>query len=148
MGEESVTTKLAAGGVVLRRSNKGVLEVLVVHRPRYDDWSLPKGKLDEGESLEATAKREVEEETGLVCRIVRKLTVAEYMYVTTRGERPKEVHYYLMVPQAGKLREEKDDEIDSVVWLPVAEATDRLTYEFDQNLVRTTVDAEQASGSI
>ena len=62
----------AAGGVVCRQSGDTV-EVLLVHRPRYDDWSLPKGKLDPGESFEDAALREVEEETGLRCRPAREL---------------------------------------------------------------------------
>jgi 8-oxo-dGTP diphosphatase len=68
----------AAGGVVTRVGSDGRLELLIVHRPRYDDWSLPKGKALEGESDEACALREVEEETGLVCALGAEVAVSEY----------------------------------------------------------------------
>src|SRR3954470_10760122 len=64
---------LAAGGVVVRDGR-----VAVVHRPKYDDWSLPKGKLDPGEGFEEAALREVEEETGMRCRLGRELPSTEY----------------------------------------------------------------------
>jgi 8-oxo-dGTP pyrophosphatase MutT (NUDIX family) len=134
--------RLAAGGVVLRRVQAGSTEVLVVHRPRYDDWSLPKGKVDSGESLEQAALREVEEETGLKCRIIRKLAVARYIYHTAKGERPKAVHYYLMSPVGGDLRVHQDEEIDSVEWIPTETALVRLSYDFDRNLLRETLESE------
>ncbi len=77
----------AAGGVVVRDGM-----VLLVHRPRYDDWTLPKGKLDPGESFEDAALREVEEETGLRCRLVRELPSTQYAV----SGRPKLVRYWLM----------------------------------------------------
>jgi 8-oxo-dGTP diphosphatase len=141
-------TRLAAGGVVLRRTDRGSLEVLVVHRPRYDDWSLPKGKLDSGESLETAALREVEEETGFKCRIIRKLAVARYTYQTNKGNRPKAVHYYLMTPESGTLRVHPDDEIDAVTWMPADQTGLKLTYEFDRKLVEELLAAEQRSPSI
>lgn len=139
--------KLAAGGVVLRRDDHGLLEVLLVHRPRYDDWSLPKGKLDPGETLEGAALREVEEETGFKCRIIRKLAVARYTYRTNKGDRPKAVHYYLMTPESGELRVHQDDEIDVVTWTPADQTSPKLTYEFDRKLIEEVLAAEQISPS-
>ena len=75
MDPETAEVK-ASGGVVWRRAPDGALELVVVHRPRYDDWSLPKGKLDKGESWEEAALREVEEEIGLRCRLGRELLTA------------------------------------------------------------------------
>jgi 8-oxo-dGTP diphosphatase len=138
--------RLAGGGVVLRRDREGSIEVLLVHRPRYNDWSFPKGKLDEGESLEEAAVREVREETGLRSRIVRKLSVARYDYRTADGSRkPKAVHYFLMEPVKGTLRSRFDEEIDSVEWVPVREAASRLSYEFDRALLSQVVPGDAGS---
>jgi 8-oxo-dGTP diphosphatase len=112
----------AAGGVVVREG-----DVLLVHRPRYDDWSLPKGKLLAGESAEDAALREVEEETGLVCRLVRE--VGSSSYVDGRG-RPKVVRYWLMEPVAGEFV--ADAEVDEVRWLTRSEAEELLSYDRDR----------------
>jgi 8-oxo-dGTP diphosphatase len=116
---------LAAGGLVLRDG-----DVAVVHRPRYDDWSLPKGKLDEGEDFEEAALREVWEETGLRCRIDSTLGDTNYK---DRKDRDKLVRYYRMSPESGEF--EPNDEVDELRWLPPGEATDLLTYDFDRELV-------------
>src|SRR5437763_4181740 len=89
----------AAGGVVRRRAAGGGCEIAVVHRPRYDDWSFPKGKLDEGEGWEAAALREVLEETGLRCRLLRELPPVGY--ADAKG-RPKAVRYWVMEPEDGE----------------------------------------------
>jgi 8-oxo-dGTP pyrophosphatase MutT (NUDIX family) len=112
----------AAGGVVVRDG-----EVLLVHRPRYDDWSLPKGKLLAGESSEAAALREVEEETGLACRVVRE--IGSSSYVDGRG-RPKAVRYWLMEPVGGAFVPHA--EVDEVRWLPLDDAAGLLSYERDR----------------
>ena len=115
----------AAGGALWRREH-GELEVLLVHRPHYDDWTLPKGKCEAGEDDEACAVREVEEETGFVGEIGPELP--SQRYVDNRG-RDKVVRYWAMqvVGGDGGLRHEVDD----VVWLPLATATERLTYPRD-----------------
>jgi 8-oxo-dGTP diphosphatase len=115
----------AAGGVVMR---DGL--VAVVHRPRYDDWSLPKGKLDPGESFEQAALREVEEETGLRCRLERELPSVEY---EVRG-RPKLVRYWLMAVDRDP-GFEPNDEVDELRWLAPAEAAGLLTYDRDKGVV-------------
>jgi 8-oxo-dGTP pyrophosphatase MutT (NUDIX family) len=116
----------AAGGLVLRDG-----EVLLVHRPRYDDWSFPKGKLLPGESGEAAALREVEEETGFVCRLDDELATSEY--VDGRG-RPKVVRYWLMTSLSGEFVPHA--EVDEVRWLPLDEAEPALTYERDREVLR------------
>ncbi|MHB1446558.1 MAG: NUDIX hydrolase [Acidimicrobiales bacterium] len=114
----------AAGGVVWRRSTAGAIEILLVHRPRYDDWSLPKGKVDASDrSDEDTARREVEEETGLRCRLGVELSSTSY--VDRRG-RPKTVRYWAMKPIGGAF--EANDEVDAVRWVGPAEAEAHLTY--------------------
>jgi 8-oxo-dGTP pyrophosphatase MutT (NUDIX family) len=119
----------AAGGVVWRRGDGG-LEIVLVHRPRYDDWSLPKGKLDEGETFEQAAVREVEEETGLRCELGAEL--GETRYEDHKG-RPKVVRYWAM--EAGDGDFDPDDEVDALEWVPVGEAPARLDYAYDRELV-------------
>jgi 8-oxo-dGTP diphosphatase len=112
-----------------------------VHRPRYDDWSFPKGGLDEGESVEEAALREVLEETGLRCRIIRKLDETRYIYKTKRGAvRPKVVHYFLMEPAGGKIKTD-GREVDSAVWLDAIEADRRLSYDIDRGILGKLIDS-------
>jgi 8-oxo-dGTP pyrophosphatase MutT (NUDIX family) len=115
----------AAGGVVVRETGEGI-EVLVVHRPRYDDWTFPKGKAEPGESDEDCALREVEEETGLRCKLDRELRSTSY--VDAQG-RPKLVRYWLMRPVAGELR--YVNEVDDARWMSQEEAAGRLSYDRD-----------------
>ena len=116
----------AAGGVVIRDGERGP-EVVVVHRPRYDDWSLPKGKRDPGETDEQCAVREVEEETGLRCALVRELLPARY---DDRHGRAKVVRYWEM-RVVGARPFVANHEIDQVEWLTIAEASARLSYPYD-----------------
>ena len=115
----------AAGGAVVRDG-----KVLLVHRPRYDDWTLPKGKLDEGESFEDAALREVEEETGLRCSLGRELPATHYEV----DGRPKVVRYWLMAPEA-ELAFAPNDETDDVRWVTRGEALELLTYDRDRDVV-------------
>jgi 8-oxo-dGTP diphosphatase len=121
----------AAGGVVWRRGDGGV-ELAVVHRPRYDDWSLPKGKLDPGESWEQAALREVEEEIGLRCRLGPELEPIAY---TDHKGRAKAVRYWLMEPEAIP-DFEPNDEVDAMRWLTPDDAAATLSYPHDAELVR------------
>jgi 8-oxo-dGTP diphosphatase len=118
----------AAGGVVVRDGPR----VAVVHRPKYDDWSLPKGKLDDGESFEDAALREVEEETGIRARLLDELDHVEY---TDSKDRPKIVRYWRMEPLDGVDDFEPNDEVDRLEWLSPEEAKERLSYERDRELV-------------
>ena len=120
----------AAGGVVLRDDGR----VAVVHRPRYDDWTLPKGKLEPGESFEEGALREVEEETGLRARLVRELPAVEY---SVRG-RPKEVRYWLMDVDSDP-GFAPNDEVDELRWLAPPDAASLLTYDRDKEVLSAAV---------
>ena len=120
----------AAGGVVVRDER-----VVVVHRPRYDDWSLPKGKLDKGESFEDAALREIEEETGLRCRLGPELEPATY--ADNKG-RSKIVRWYRMeLAEAGAEPPpfEPNEEVDELRWLPPAAAAELVDYEHDRLLL-------------
>ena len=120
----------AAGGVVWRRNDGGPVEILLVHRPKYDDWSLPKGKLDPGETWESAALREVEEETGLRCRLGEELPSTAY---NDRFGRHKVVRYWAMTPESGEFTGEH--EVDEVRWLPRREALEALSYPRDRSVV-------------
>lgn len=116
----------AAGGVVWRRATKGSLKVLLVHRPQYDDWTFPKGKLEPGETHRHAALREVEEETGLRCKTGEELPEVRY---EDRKGRAKRVRYWSMEPVDGSF--EPNREVDEVRWLPLDEADEALTYTHD-----------------
>ncbi len=122
------TVVLAGGGVVVRSRPGRAREYAVVHRPRYDDWSLPKGKVDAGESAADAALREVEEETGIVCAADAPLGSVSYLI---DGAARKIVRYWLM--QAGSDGAfTPNDEVDQVVWLAADEARERLDYQRDR----------------
>ncbi len=128
----------AAGGVIVRRDGKGgAPELALIHRPKYDDWSLPKGKLDDDEGWEAAALREVEEETGLRCRLLSELEPVAYR---DPKHRRKVVRYWVMEPVSGDF--EPSNEVDGFEWLGVDEALDRLTYPHDAELVRAAVGSD------
>jgi 8-oxo-dGTP pyrophosphatase MutT (NUDIX family) len=126
-----VTVVRAAGGVVVR-GGPNALEVVLVHRPNYDDWSLPKGKARRGETDEECALREVEEETGLRCELLEE--VGSTSYRDSSG-RPKVARYWLMHPVGGALG--ADNEVDDARWLPFEDALDLLTYERDRGVLRS-----------
>jgi 8-oxo-dGTP diphosphatase len=128
-----VTEVRAAGGLVTRKGSDGEPEVLVVHRVRYDDWSFPKGKLDKGESFEEAALREVEEETGLICRIEELLPTARYQ---DAQDRPKLVRYWRMTVVDGDIADfEFTSEISGLRWVSVEEASALLSYRHDRRLL-------------
>ncbi|MGD2059265.1 MAG: NUDIX hydrolase [Acidimicrobiia bacterium] len=121
----------AAGGLVFRENSKGKLRILVAHRPRYDDWGLPKGKADKGETPEETAVREVLEETGYHCRIVAPLGTTRYRI---EGG-VKEVRWYAMRPLPDSPGFKKNKEVDEISWVSRKKAAQLLDYENDRGLV-------------
>jgi 8-oxo-(d)GTP phosphatase len=133
----------AAGGIVMR-AGPGGPEVVLVHRPAYDDWSFPKGKLEPGEDESAAALREVEEETGLRAEPVEDLGAVTY--VDGRG-RPKVVRYWRMeVPEGAE--PSAANEVDLARWVPLDEAEDLLTYPHDRQLLRRVVGQSTGSTSV
>ena len=120
----------AAGGAVVRHRD-GLIEVLLVHRPAYDDWSLPKGKAEPAETDEECALREVREETGLVCELGDELPAVRY---TDRFGRPKVARYWAMTAVEGAF--EPHGEVDDVRWMPLPDAIRMLSYEHDAEVIR------------
>jgi 8-oxo-dGTP diphosphatase len=124
----------AAGTVLWRASDTDpadpVIEVAVIHRPRYDDWSLPKGKVDPGETAPVAAVREVFEETGHHAILGRRLDLVSYPI----EQGVKKVYYWAARDTGGEFT--PGSEVDELVWLPVAEAKDRLTYPHDRKMLR------------
>lgn len=130
-------TVRAAGGVVFRRGDDGATQVLIIHRPAYDDWTFPKGKCENGETEEDAAIREVEEETGLRCRLGRELATTRY--VDGHG-RPKTVRYWLVTPVGGRL--EPNHEVDAARYVELEQAAQLLTYERDRELLSRLASAD------
>jgi 8-oxo-(d)GTP phosphatase len=136
---------IAAGGVVLDGTGDG-RQVLVVHRPVYDDWSLPKGHVETGESLADAALREVAEETGVAARIVAEAGITEHTVRLVQGEVTKRVHWFVMRPEGTQRPLEHegvgDGEVDRAAWWPVAVARTELTYLGERDLLaRVATDA-------
>jgi 8-oxo-dGTP diphosphatase len=122
----------AAGGLVWREAPSRDLEVVVVHRPAYDDWSFPKGKLQSGETEEQAAIREVEEETGLLCRLERELGTTTHH---DGQNRLKTVRYWQMTPVGGALA--AANEVDRAMWATRESAMELLSYERERGLLAT-----------
>jgi 8-oxo-dGTP pyrophosphatase MutT (NUDIX family) len=127
----------AAGGLVVRR-NGGLLEVVLVHRPLHEDWSFPKGKLEAGETFEAAAVREVREETGMACRLLRFIGHTDYV---DRKGRPKAVAYWVMAAVGGFFS--PNAEVDELRWLALEHAAMSLSYPRDRELVAVLMAADQ-----
>jgi 8-oxo-dGTP diphosphatase len=121
----------AAGAAVYRRAGDGV-EWAVIHRPRYDDWSLPKGKLDPGEDFEQAAVREVREEIGVDGTLGEELPSTRYR---DRKDRAKLVRYWLMEAPAACGPFEPNDEVDVMRWMSTEEAAEALSYPRDRELL-------------
>lgn len=117
----------AAGGIVVRAAKKGP-KVLLVHRPNYNDWSFPKGKLDSGEKFKQAAHREVLEETGYDCKL-HKPSLPSLYYEDGKG-RSKEVRYWMMTSMSGDF--EPNDEVDLIAWVRWDKVVERLTYAKDR----------------
>ena len=120
------------------RRRAGQLEVALVHRPTQQDWSFPKGKLELGETFEEAAQREVLEETGFTCRLIRFIGHTEYV---DRKGRPKVVAYWVMAAEAGSF--EQNDEVDELRWVGLQAASGALSYERDRELLAIVGAADQ-----
>jgi 8-oxo-dGTP diphosphatase len=132
----------AAGGLVVRRQG-GLLQMVVVHRPEQQDWSFPKGKLEAGETLDVAALREVREETGMTCELLRFIGHTEYV---DRKGRQKTVAYWIMAATGGTFS--PNEEVDELRWLRLDDASRLLSYQRDQELVAVLAAADQVEAVI
>ena len=135
MPETAKPEVVAAGAVVARRGTDGI-EVVLIHRERYDDWSFPKGKADPGETPEQTARREIHEETGFRCEL--KVPLPQVTYRDRKG-RAKEVHYWLATVESGAFV--PNEEVDRIEWVAPEVASARLTYARDAVVLDAAVSA-------
>ncbi len=133
----------AAGGVIWEEFDHE-LRVLVVHRPRYNDWSFPKGKHELGEDDLACAIREVTEETGFFVQVGEQLPEAHY---TDHKGRPKTVAYWSMQRTPGSADFVANDEVDEALWLCPADVETKLTYEIDRQLLRQFIHLREIGAS-
>ena len=147
-----VATVVAAGGVVLDDAT-GPVRVLVVHRPAYDDWSLPKGHVDDGESPVDTAVREVAEETGVHAHVTGEAGTTEHPVTVTReGARLdaiKRVHWFTMRPAAeaaDPATRVSDDEVDVAAWWGAEQALVGLTHAGERQLLARVLDVRMTDG--
>ncbi|MGP3968427.1 NUDIX hydrolase [Streptomyces sp. 6N223] len=131
----------AAGCVLWRRGADGGVEVGLIHRPKYDDWSHPKGKLDDGETPREAALREVLEETGMTCVLGAPLSTTRYV---AKG-RPKAVHYWVAEATGGCFQ--PNGEVDRLLWLPPPDARAILTHPADGPLLDEALRAIGSAGS-
>ena len=134
---DSVSNDLitAAGGVLLRE-HLGNLQVLLVYRPRYDDWALPKGKLEAGENPEQASLREVREETGYEVTLGDALSPIRYLV----NGRPKLVHFWKMHPQGRSRGVEDQGEVAEAAWLSPEEALERMSYPLEKQVLSEALD--------
>lgn len=128
--KDTASLVLAAGAVLWRESDTGGTEIAVIHRPRYDDWSLPKGKLDPGETQAGAAVREIEEETGFASRLGRHLMRVSY---PVGKKQRKVVSYWTAQALDGTFTH--NNEVDRLEWLPITAARKRLTYTLDRKVL-------------
>ncbi|NNC80679.1 MAG: NUDIX hydrolase [Acidimicrobiales bacterium] len=140
MAKSSDPQVKAAGGIVVRQTKKGA-KILLVHRPRYRDWTFPKGKLDPGEGYREAALREVEEETGFRCKAHRP-KLEPLTYVDGSG-RSKEVRYWLMSIKKGSFM--PNDEVDLIAWVRPHKVEARLSYGRDQKMFRKLLESDRIS---
>jgi 8-oxo-(d)GTP phosphatase len=157
MADKEKPPKIPAAGAVLWRPGEQGPEVALVHRPRYDDWSLPKGKSLPGEHVLMTAVREVTEETGIEITLGRRLRTVRYL----SDGRPKQVDYWAARPaaQAGAELDEAsgpadpvpfvpNEEVDQLAWLPLTMAGDRLSYARDMEVLSEFASAPAATTAV
>jgi 8-oxo-(d)GTP phosphatase len=154
MADRDKPPKIPAAGALLWRPGEQGPEVVLVHRPRYDDWSFPKGKCMPGEHVLITAVREVAEETEIEIILGRKLRTVRYL----SDGRPKQVDYWAGRPAAQALGGADEpaepapftpnDEVDELAWLPLTAAGDRLTYRHDTEVLSEFASAPAATTAI
>lgn len=135
-----VIDAVSAGGVVWRRGADGGIEVVIGYQADERRWGLPKGTPDRGETLEATALREVAEETGLEVALGDKVGVIDYWFTREGRRYRKRVHHWLMTAHGGDF-EARDHEFDEVIWTSAGEALARITFQTERSILEQALAA-------
>jgi 8-oxo-dGTP diphosphatase len=139
MTNQSYDSEYSAGGVVYR-PNGSDTDIALIYRTRHDDWSLPKGHIEPGESREQAALREIKEETGLDASILRPLGEAVYFFRKRSGDLVrKTVYHYLMEALSSELGK-PNWEVTEVRWVPITEVQGLLSYEKDKEIVAKAIE--------
>jgi 8-oxo-dGTP diphosphatase len=134
----------AAGAVLWRETSERVIELAIIHRPRYDDWSLPKGKMEPGETAVQCAFREVLEETGIRTRFSRHLGAVEYLESGTK----KRVQYWAAEARGAINSFTPNEEVDQLAWLPIELALEKVTHESDKEIITNFSSQPAASDTL
>lgn len=134
----------AAGALLWRENSDLSIEVALIHRPRYDDWSLPKGKLEIGETALQCAYREVLEETGIRATFTRQLDTIDY---EESGE-VKRVKYWAAHCALNNIEFAPNEEVDQMRWLPATQALEQATHDSDKSIIETFMNQEQHTDTL
>ncbi len=135
-----VIDAVSAGGIVWRRDAAGGVEVVIGYQARERRWGLPKGTPDRGESLEATALREVAEETGLEVALGEKVGIIDYWFTREGRRYRKRVHHWLMTAHGGDFSG-RDHEFDEVIWTSAGEALAQITFQTERSILEQALAA-------
>jgi 8-oxo-dGTP pyrophosphatase MutT (NUDIX family) len=140
--------EVSAGGLVVDDPHAPTVGLLIAHRLRSGAlvWSLPKGHIEQGETPEQAAVREVREETGITARVLAPLGVTDYWFVQAQRRIHKWVHHHVLVDPSGDLSTD-DVEIEDVAWVPVDDLVGRLHHRDERSLVSTLTDVLRQAGS-
>ena len=135
MSRQVARAEYSSGGVVYRKVGDNAYEVALVYRKRHDDWSLPKGHIEEGETREEAALREVKEETGLDARIVEPLGEIVYFYRRKNGDLVRKTVYHFLMEALSDEFGKPNWEVSESRWVPITEAQTLLSYKNDAGVV-------------
>ena len=135
MSRQVARAEYSSGGVVYRKAGDNAYDIALVYRKRHDDWSLPKGHIEEGETREETALREVKEETGLDARIVEPLGEVVYFYRRRNGDLVRKTVYHFLLEALSDKFAEPTWEVTESRWVPITEAQTLLSYKNDAGVV-------------
>lgn len=138
-----VKTKVAAGGIVVRKDDAGALRIVLVQHAEHKGWGFPKGHLDPGEEPRDAALREVEEETGAQGVIIQGLPVTRYRFTSRKGNLILKTVYWYLMRYTGEGMQTHAHEIEAMEWCGLGSISDRLRFDLDRELFEHTLQVIQ-----